>query len=44
MSVVKYWASELIDDLQLKVKVMICMLIIDLQIETCMCTFLLNVM
>ena len=31
----KYWASEPVGDLQIKVSVMICILIIDLQIETC---------
>ena len=30
----KYWALEPINDLQTKVKVMICIYIIDLQIET----------
>ena len=39
----KYWASEPIDGLLIKVKVMICILIIDLQIETCIIgIFLLN--
>ena len=32
----KYWASDPIDDLQIKIKVIIRILIIDLQIDTCL--------
>ena len=31
----KYWVSEPIEHLQIKVNVMICILIIDFQTETC---------
>ena len=31
----KYWASEPIDDLQIKVKIMICISIIAFKIQTC---------
>ena len=34
-SVEKYWAYELIDDLQLKVKVTMCILLFDVQPQTC---------